>query len=169
VVVALPVASWAARRFGKRAVYALSMAVTGVYLLFLGLAAFTPLVPGLPLLWQSRITVWLSGLGFTALFVFPGAMMADVIDDDAARHGQQRAAVYYGMFKTLEKFAQGGAAILFGMLVQIFGGDAARPLGLQLALPVAGVCALAGCVAVVAGYHLRERSPATLVAEAPTA
>jgi GPH family glycoside/pentoside/hexuronide:cation symporter len=169
VVVALPVASWAARRFGKRAVYALSMAVTGVYLLFLGFAAFTPLAPDIPLLWQSRITVWLSGLGFTALFVFPGAMMADVIDDDAARHGQQRAAVYYGMFKTLEKFAQGGAAILFGMLVQIFGGDVARPLGLQLALPVAGVCALAGCVAVVAGYHLRERAPVTLAAETTTA
>ncbi|MEX2047227.1 MAG: MFS transporter [Chloroflexota bacterium] len=165
VVVALPIASWGARRFGKRAVYAVSMAVTGVYLLFLGVAAFTPLLPDVPLLWQSRIAVWLSGLGFTALFVFPGAMMADVIDDDAARSGQQRAAVYYGMFKTLEKFAQGGAAVLFGLLVQFFGGDVARPFGLQLALPVAGVCALAGCAAVVVGYHLRESGGPTPAAE----
>jgi hypothetical protein len=25
-------------------------------------------------------------------------------------------------------------------------------------LPVAGVCAIAGCVAVIVGYHLRERN-----------
>ena len=68
------------------------------------------------------MTIWLSGFGFAALFVFPGAMMADVIDDDAARSGQQRAAIYYGMFKTLEKMAQGGAAVLVGLLIQIFGG-----------------------------------------------
>ncbi len=165
VVVALPLASWAARRVGKRTVYALSMAATGVYLLFLGVAAFAPLLPGVSLLWQSRVTIWLSGFGFTALFVFPGAMMADVIDDDTARSGQQRAAVYYGMFKTLEKFAQGGAAVLFGVLVQLFGGTAERPVGLQLALPVAGMCAIAGCVAVVVGYHLRERNAPTLAME----
>jgi GPH family glycoside/pentoside/hexuronide:cation symporter len=165
VLVALPVASWAARRFGKRGVYALSMVVTGVYLLFLGVAAFSPLLPGVPLLWQSRVTIWLSGLGFAALFVFPGAMMADVIDDDAARSGQQRAAIYYGMFKTLEKIAQGGAAVLVGVLIQLFGGTSAQPLGLQLVLPVAGVCAIAGCVAVMAGYRLRERSAPALALE----
>ena len=156
VVVALPLASAAARRFGKRAVYAVSMAATGVYLVVLGVLAFVPLQPALPLLWQSRIAIWLSGFGFTALFVFPGAMMADVIDDDARRAGQQRAAVYYGMFKTLEKFAQGGAAILFGALIAVFGASDEGWLGLQLALPVAGACALAGCAAIVFGYHLRD-------------
>lgn len=166
VLLALPIASSAARRLGKRAVYALSMAVTGVYLVFLGVAAFTPLLPNVPLLWQSRIAVWLSGFGFTALFVFPGAMMADVIDDDAERSGQQRAAVYYGMFKTLEKFALGGATIIFGVLVQVFGGDADRPLGLQLSLPVAGACAIAGSVVVIVGYHLKERLSLRTDAEA---
>ncbi len=162
VVLALPLVSWAARRFGKRGVYALSMAATGAYLMVLGIAVFAPLLPDISLLWQSRVLIWLSGFGFAALFVFPGAMMADVIDDDAARSGQQRAAVYYGMFKTLEKIAQGGAAILFGVLVQVFGSTPDRSLGLQLALPVAGICALAGCVAVFAGYHLQERTAPSL-------
>lgn len=162
VMLALPLVSWAARRFGKRAVYALAMLITGAYLMMLGVAAFAPLLPEVSLLWQSRVLIWLTGFGFAALFVFPGAMMADVIDDDAARSGQQRAAVYYGMFKTLEKFAQGGAAILFGVLLQVFGGEAGRSLGLQLILPVAGVCALAGCLTVFVGYHLRERTPSPL-------
>jgi GPH family glycoside/pentoside/hexuronide:cation symporter len=166
VLVALPIASWAARRFGKRAVYALSMVATGVYLLFLGVATFAPLVPGVSFIWQSRITIWLSGLGFAALFVFPGAMMADVIDDDAARSGHQRAAIYYGMFKTLEKIAQSGAAVLVGLLIQVFGGNEDRSLGLQLVLPVAGVCAIAGSLAVVLGYHLRERPTTTAALDA---
>lgn len=159
VMLALPLASRAARRWGKRTVYALAMLITGTYLVMLGVAAFAPLLPDLSLLWQSRILIGLTGFGFAALFVFPGAMMADVIDDDATRSGRQRAAVYYGMFKTLEKFAQGGAAILFGVLVQVFGGEAGRSLGLQLILPVAGICALAGGAVVLIGYHLRERGP----------
>ncbi len=165
VLLALPLVSWAARRFGKRGVYALVMLMTGAYLIMLGIAAFAPLLPDISLLWQSRVLIWLTGFGFAALFVFPGAMMADVIDDDAARSGQQRAAVYYGMFKTLEKIAQGGAAILFGVLLQVFGGDADRSLGLQLILPVAGVCALVGCVAVFTGYHLQERPTPPLPSE----
>lgn len=155
VVVALPIMGRAAARFGKRAVYAACMAAIGAYLVFLGIGAFQPLLPGVPLDAQAKVLIWLSGLGFAALFVFPGAMMADVIDDDTSRTGRRRAAAYYGMFKTLEKFAQGGAALLFGALLQVFGYTAERSLGIQLALPVAGICALAGFVAVVVGYHLR--------------
>jgi GPH family glycoside/pentoside/hexuronide:cation symporter len=155
VVVALPIMGRAADRFGKRAVYAASMVAIGVYLVFLGVGAFQPLVPGVDLQTQARVFIWISGLGFAALFVFPGAMMADVIDDDTARSGHRRAAIYYGMFKTLEKLAQGGAAVLFGVLLQTFGYTADRPFGIQIALPVAGVCALAGFAAVVLWYHLR--------------
>lgn len=155
VVVALPIMGRAADRFGKRAVYAASMMAIGLYLVFLGIGAFQPLLPGVDLQAQARVLIWLSGLGFAALFVFPGAMMADVIDDDTARSGHRRAAAYYGMFKTLEKFAQGGAALLFGVLLQTFGYTADRSLGIQLALPIAGVCALGGFVTVVLWYHLR--------------
>ena len=33
----------------------------------------------------------LAGLGFSAMWVFPGAMVADIIDEDARRTGQGRA------------------------------------------------------------------------------
>ena len=155
VVIALPIMGRAADRFGKRAVYAISMAGIGAYLVFLGVGAFRALVPGIDLETQARVLIWLSGVGFAALFVFPGAMMADVIDDDTARSGRRRAAVYYGMFKTLEKLAQGMAVVIFGVLLQVFGYTADRSLGIQLALPIAGVFALAGFAAVVLWYHLR--------------
>ena len=156
VVVALPLMARAADRFGKRAVYAASMLAIGVYLVFLGVGAFQPLLPGVALDAQSKALIWLSGLGFAALFVFPGAMMADVVADDARRVGHQRAAVYYGMFKTLEKLAQGASAVLFTVLLQVFGYTAERSLGIQLALPVAGACALAGFAVIATAYRLRE-------------
>ncbi|MEK6687070.1 MAG: hypothetical protein AABZ01_01270, partial [Gemmatimonadota bacterium] len=76
--------------------------------------------------------------------------------DDARRVGHQRAAVYYGMFKTLEKLAQGASVLLFAVLLQVFGYTADRSLGIQLALPVAGACALAGFAVIATAYRLRE-------------
>jgi GPH family glycoside/pentoside/hexuronide:cation symporter len=155
VMIALPILGRAARRFGKRTVYAACMAAIGAYLAFLGIGAFQPMVPGITLETQAKVLLGLSGFGFAALFVFPGAMMADVIDDDTARTGHRRAGAYYGMFKTLEKLAQGAAALLFGVLLQVFGYSEDRYLGIQLALPVAGACALAGFAVIMVGYHLR--------------
>jgi glycoside/pentoside/hexuronide:cation symporter, GPH family len=90
------------------------------------------------------------------MWVFPGAMVADIIDEDARRTGQGRAAIFYGMFKTLEKLAQSGAAVVFGVVLSVFGSTAEDPLGIQLIMPIAGVAVLAGFVAVWLGYHLRE-------------
>jgi GPH family glycoside/pentoside/hexuronide:cation symporter len=169
VALALPLLGRAARRFGKRPVYGGSMAAIGAYLVFLGVGAFQPVIPGVSFDMQAKGLLWLSGLGFAALFVFPGAMMADVIDDDTARTGHRRAAAYYGMFKTLEKLAQGAAFLLFGVLLQVFGYSPERPLGIQLALPVAGICALAGFAAIALGYHLRGVGEPGAMEPAPVA
>jgi Na+/melibiose symporter-like transporter len=101
------------------------------------------------------------------MWVFPGALVADVIDDDSRRTGQGRAAVFYGMFKTLEKLAQAGAAAALPLILVVFGSTAERPLGLQLAMPIAGVAILGGFVLVAVGYHLREapRDPLEAVVE----
>jgi Na+/melibiose symporter-like transporter len=132
------------------------MLALGAYLVFLAFGAFEPLIPGVAIFVQALALVSLSGLGFSALFVFPGAMVADVIDDDARRTGQGRAAIFYGMFKTLEKIAQAASAVVFGVVLQVFGSTVDRPFGIQLIMPIAGVSVLAGFVAVWLGYHLRE-------------
>jgi GPH family glycoside/pentoside/hexuronide:cation symporter len=156
VLLALPPLTLASRRFSKRALYAGSMAGLGAYLVFLAFAAFRPVIPGIEHFPQALALISLSGLGFAALFVFPGAMVADVIDDDARRTGQGRAAIFYGMFKTLEKLAQSVAAVVFGFILGAFGATRAEPLGVQLILPVAGIFVLAGFATVFLGYHLRE-------------
>jgi hypothetical protein len=60
------------------------------------------------------------------------------------------------MFKTLEKLAQAVSAVLFGVILGVFGGTSAEPLGIQLVMPIAGVAVLAGFAVVYFGYHLRE-------------
>lgn len=156
VLLSLPLLSIAVRRWGKRAVYAGSMLALGVYLPIAGMALFRTLGTGLSLEAQSVAFTWLSGLGFAALFVLPGALMADVIDDDARQTGAPRAAIYYGMMQTLQKMAQAVAAGTFGLLLQLFGYSADQPLGIQLVLPVAGVLAFVAFVCVWRGYHLGE-------------
>jgi glycoside/pentoside/hexuronide:cation symporter, GPH family len=168
VLLALPTMTYGARRFTKRALYAGSMLALGAYLIFLALGAFQPLFPGISLFGQALALVSLSGLGFSALFVFPGAMVADVIDDDARRTGQGRAAIFYGMFKTLEKVAQAASAIVFGLVLQVFGSTVERPSGIQLIMPIAGALVLAGFAVVFLGYRLREaaRAPTGAAIEA---
>ncbi|MGH2716927.1 MAG: MFS transporter [Thermoleophilaceae bacterium] len=160
VVLMLPALSIAARRWGKRAVYATAMLVLGGYLPLLGIAAFEPLAPGVSLMAQSVAAIWLSGAGFAALFVLPGALMADVVDDDARRSGTPRAAVYYGMLKTLEKLAFAAAAALGAILLQVFGYSSEQSLGIRLTMPVAGGCVLLGFAAFFIWYHLRDDAAA---------
>jgi len=155
-LLALPGLATAARRITKRALYAGSMAALGGYLIVLVAGAFTPIVPGVTLFVQALALISLAGLGFSAMWVFPGAMVADIIDDDSRRTGQGRAAIFYGMFKTLEKLAQSGAAVLFGVVLAVFGSTREQPLGIQLIMPIAGVAILIGFAIVYLGYHLRE-------------
>ncbi|MGH2947562.1 MAG: MFS transporter [Solirubrobacteraceae bacterium] len=159
IVLMLPVLSRLASRVGKRAVYTAAMLGLGLYLPFLGFGAFEPLAPRLQLLPQSVALIWLTGTGFAALFVFPGALMADVVDDDFRRTGSYRAAVYYGMLKTLEKFAFAAAAGIFGVLLQAFGYSAGETLGLRLVLPIAGACVLGAFIAFAVWYRLRDEAP----------
>jgi GPH family glycoside/pentoside/hexuronide:cation symporter len=155
-LLALPGLTRAARRFTKRALYAAGMGTLGVYLVVLAVGAFVPLLPGVTLFAQALFLISLTGLGFSAMWVFPGAMVADIIDEDARRTGMGRAAIFYGMFKTLEKLAQSASAVVFGAVLAAFGSTAEQPLGIQLIMPIAGVAVLAGFAAVWLGYHLRE-------------
>ncbi|MBI4496426.1 MAG: MFS transporter [Chloroflexi bacterium] len=156
VVLALPFMAGGAARWGKRRMYALAMLVLALYLPALGVAAFVPVLPGVSLATQSLLAIWLGGIPFSALFVFPGALLADIIDDDALRTGHPRAALYYGVQSTLNKFSLAGAAGLVGLLLQVFGGAPERPLGIQLVGPVAGCCILLGFLCFVFGYRLPD-------------
>jgi len=155
-VIALPMLNRLARHFTKRLLYGGAMALLGIYLLVASVGLFVQILPGVMFLTQSLILIALTGLGFGAMWIYPGAMVADIIDEDRRQHGEGRAAVFYGMYKTLEKFAQAGALLLSAGVFAIFGATTANPLGIQLLMPLAAVAIFGGFVAVWVGYHVDE-------------
>jgi GPH family glycoside/pentoside/hexuronide:cation symporter len=140
VIATLPFIYWLAGRWGKARVYAASMlagTVTFSAVFFMGM------IPGVDRLWQSVVFVAATGLGIGGVFVFPNAIMADIIDYDAQRSGERREAFFYGALNTVEKLgASFNALILAGVF--LFGATAENSLGIRLVGPVAAAATLLG-------------------------
>jgi GPH family glycoside/pentoside/hexuronide:cation symporter len=140
VPLALPVVYRLALRRGKAWVYSHAMLLGAC---FFPLLFFMGFVPGIPPMAQAIDFLFPAGLAMTGVFVFPNALMADVIDYDALRTGMRREAIYYGTQNVIEKIAVAmHAAILAGLL--LVGGTAQNPTGIRLVGPIAGVSILAG-------------------------
>jgi GPH family glycoside/pentoside/hexuronide:cation symporter len=156
VFVSLPFVYLLALSRGKAWVYSRAMLVAGMYL---PLIAFMGFVPGVDRLWQALVFVALMGVPMSAVFTFPNAIQADIIDYDAVRTGMRREAVYYGTQATLEKIAFAAFPLVLAALL-VLGSSAENPLGIRLVGPVAGLAALIGFL-TFRGYRL----PDTVTAE----
>lgn len=151
VLASLPVVYRLALRRGKAWVYAVTMLLGACYLPLLFFMGF---VPGIPRLVQAFLFLAPVGVCMAGVFVFPNAIMADIIDYDAIRTGMRREAMYYGTQNLIEGSVEAlHALILTGLLA--LGGTAENPLGLRLVGPVAGVSILIGYL-VFRGYKLPD-------------
>lgn len=80
--------------------------------------------------------------------VVPRAMLARIIDADAARTGRRREAVFNGVEGLVTKFASGfGVFAASSVLFALFGDSAERPWGIVLSGPVAGLFLLFAVIA----------------------
>ncbi len=151
VLLSLPVVYRLALRRGKAWVYATTMLLGACYLPFLFFMGF---VPGIPRLVQAFLFLAPVGLCMAGTFVFPNALMADIIDYDAIRTGMRREAMYYGTQNLIEGSVEAlHALILAGLLA--LGSTAENPLGLRLVGPVAGFGILVGYL-IFRGYKLPD-------------
>jgi GPH family glycoside/pentoside/hexuronide:cation symporter len=148
----IPMMTWLAQRTSKRFVYGTSMLLCGLYFPALFFFGF---LPGISKLVQSFFVLGL-GVPLAALFVFPQALLADIIDYDEQRTGERREALYYGVQATLQKIGLGLAAALFALVLALFGKSADDPLGIRLIGPVAGICALTGYAVFALRYRLTD-------------
>ena len=152
LIASIPLMSWLAQRLSKRSVYGGSMLLCGLYFPLLFFFGF---LPGISKLLQSFFVLGL-GIPIAGLFVFPQALLADIIDFDEQRTGERREALYFGVQATLQKMGLGLAAALFALLLALFGKSAGDPLGIRLVGPAAGLCALAGFAVFARGYRLTD-------------
>jgi GPH family glycoside/pentoside/hexuronide:cation symporter len=114
VTVSLPFWQWLSRRMDKGPAYALGMLVgaLAVTLTFFLPHASTPLI---------YVVSVLAGFGFSAQWIFPWAMVADVGDYDRADTGQQRSGVYYGVWGLATKISEALALAAVGWILTGFG------------------------------------------------
>jgi len=114
VTISLPFWQWLSRRMDKGPAYALGMLVgaLAVMLTFFLPHASTPLI---------YIVSVLAGFGFSAQWIFPWAMVADVGDYDRAETGQQRSGMYYGVWGLATKISEALALAAVGWILTGFG------------------------------------------------
>ncbi|MDY6876773.1 MAG: MFS transporter [Chloroflexota bacterium] len=141
MLLSLPLMSKLTRIRSKKWAYALAMLALVFYL---PLMYFVGFLPGIPKIVQGAVYAGLTGLPFCALYVFPNALLGDVIDYDELRTGERREAMYFGVFATISKVARALSTALFGFILGTFGYSGANPLGIRLMGPVAGLCVLVG-------------------------
>ena len=162
VLVSLPFVQRRALRRGKAWVYSQMMLLGTLYFPLLFFMGFVPGIPKLP---QAMLLLAPAGIVMAGVFVFPNALMADVIDYDELRTGMRREAIYYGTQNLIEgTVVAAHSAILAGLLA--LGGTAENPIGIRLAGPVAGLCILVGYL-IFRGYRLPDTVRSDTVKLAP--
>ncbi len=153
MLLALPLQTKLSSRFGKKKIYAYSMLALGLLFPLLFAAGLTPFNP----FWQTVVLVVLIGLALSGQFIFPNAILADVIDFDATKTGLRREAMHYGMQNTLQKFSFALSSIIFGTTLSIFGATVDNPLGIRLIGPIAGVATILGFAIFIKWYTLSDQ------------
>ncbi len=90
----------------------------------------------LPLIIGSVI----GGMFASAVWVIPPSMVADVADTDELKTGLRREGIYFGISNFGEKIAAGGALLLSGALLSLFGKlSHGAPQGAPAATPYLGI------------------------------
>jgi len=114
-VVFIPVVTHMGTRFGKR----------NAFMICAGLALFGTLikwfcyVPEMPLL--NLIPGPFIGIGFAALWVLMGAMMADVCDEDELNTGSRREGTYSAVYWWIVKLGLSASLAISGLLLNFTG------------------------------------------------
>ena len=113
VTISLPFWQWLSRKMDKGPAYGLGMAVGALAII---LTFFLP--------HQSTGLIYLiavlAGFGFSAQWIFPWAMVADVADYDRAETGQQRSGMYYGVWGLATKISEALALAAVGWILTGF-------------------------------------------------
>lgn len=140
ILAAVPFFTNLARRRGKAFAYRAAMLGASLYMPLLFFAGF---LPGVPVLAQSVLAIFLAGVPSAGVFLFPNIITADIADDDARRTGTRREAMFYGSQNLVEKLATAVSPLLFA-LVLLAGDTAESPLGIRLVGPAAAVLIFLG-------------------------
>ncbi|HEU5431574.1 MAG TPA: 1-acyl-sn-glycerol-3-phosphate acyltransferase, partial [Thermomicrobiales bacterium] len=116
------------------------MLLTGLAFPVLMVAGFVPGIPRLP---QVLIAMAIVGAPLAGVYLFPAALIADIVEHDATQTGLRREGAYYGAQSFVEKMTSALTPLALTSLL-LLGDSAAHPLGIRLVGPVAALFVLIG-------------------------
>jgi GPH family glycoside/pentoside/hexuronide:cation symporter len=103
-----------ADRWNKGPAYALGLGIGGLAV------AATFFLPHRPTPWVYVIAA-LAGMGFSANWVFPWAMVPDVVEYDRLETGEHRGGMYYGVWGLALKISEALGLASSGWILQAYG------------------------------------------------
>lgn len=143
--------NWASKRWGKQPVFLASLAASGLATLSLALVGLAPVEPFL----HTQVVMAVYGVATSGFLMLPNALLADVVDYDAARSGKRREAIHFGVQAFFQKVAIGLSIVVSGALMYAGGSRTPTPFGLKLVAGASALAALAAA-AIFAFYPLRD-------------
>ena len=102
-----------AKRWNKGPAYALGLAIGGLAV------ALTFFLPAGPTPWVYAIAA-VAGIGFSAQWVFPWAMVPDVVEFDRVKSGEHRSGMYYGVWGLATKLSDALGIAATGWVLQLY-------------------------------------------------
>jgi len=162
VVVSIPAYARFAHRTSKRRAFRASMLGAALVFPFISVVG---LVPGLPERAELFALLALAGVPIAGVYLFPGALTADIIDYDTLQTGRRQEAMYYGSQNFVETVTTSLAPLLLTAIL-LLGRTEAHQAGLRTVGPVAGLVVLAGYL-IFRRYDLPDDVAASFADEAP--
>ena len=142
VILSFPLISWISKKRGKKFAFMLSLALLCIAFFLIPSIGHWPW--GISRVLQGRIFMALCAVPVATLFILPNAMIADLVDYDEKFTGSRREAMYFGIQGLLLKATIALSTLSFGLLLGVFGYSVAKPWGILLLGPVAGIFVLIG-------------------------
>ncbi|MEJ2209239.1 MAG: MFS transporter [Anaerolineae bacterium] len=164
VFVALFLFPWkrVAGRWNKGPAYALGLTIGGLAV------AATFFLPQASSSWIYLVAA-LAGAGFSAQWVFPWAMVPDVVEIDRLASGEHRGGTYYGIWGLATKISDGLGIAASGWVLQLYGyvpnvAQSAETLfGMRLFFGLVPLLFFAAAIPLLLRYPITRQTHAALL------
>ncbi len=114
-LVAIPIWTWAGKKFSKRPVYMTAA------LLYAAVMATWLLSDATEAQWIVNARIFGIGVAVTGILVLGFSILPDTMEYDRRRTGLNREGIYAGLYSTMEKAASGFGPLLFGAYLGAMG------------------------------------------------
>ena len=158
-------AKWVADKINKGPAYALGLFITATAFI---LAFF--FLPQSNTPWVYLVAV-IVGIGFSAQWIFPFAMLPDVIEHDEKMTGERREGIYYGISNFMTKFSMALGIAVTGWALSWYGyvPNAVQTenalFGIRFFYAVVPATVLFICLPFLIRYPITQKSHTSLVQE----